>query len=230
MTYTTKKILANFLDNEDGLLSKKFIDTATLLFGQSLAKRAFVEALRCNDQTSEYFTTDPIIVFPYNPSTADQIYNTVYDTVSAWYPGTVARIQSGNQANKLFTIYRVTPYTYKTRTDLNLDHLLTRHMMSSQEALGGPTVPLQGHLLHSEADTTSDRKIYAQGLTKELLYESLYDSVTAQGYNRPADSNTLREYIMSLMEQNPLFEWPRWAGEGGIVIKPGFDDLVQASS
>ena len=228
MTYTTKKILANFLDNDEGLLSKKFIETATILFGQSLAKRAFIESLRVSTRADHYLH-NPVIVFPHSMS-ANNLYDTVSNDVASWYPGHVERVQLGNQDK--FDIFRVTRYTYDdsplmlSQVPVDLYDCIRRHMRMSQESHGGPEV---GSSSLFDFGTDLTRSMLAR-LTTELLYETLYDSVSAQGYNKPANSEELLEYIMSLMIGNRLFDWPRWAGSDGIIHRSDLSDLYAVAS
>ena len=231
MTYTTEKILANFLNNEAGLLSKNFIETATLFFGQSLAKRAFIESVRrCN--TVRDFLSKPTIVL-----LQDHSYNTVMDASQRWRPGTTERIQQGirvfdESQSRMFSIYRFTPYTSDEIQDENFDHttidyIVREHMIESltdeehqmiQEEKLPPIPPLSNAFSSSSHAPGGSVRLTSQ-LSRELLYETLYDKVAAQGYNGTADAESLREYFMSLMHGNDLFKWSRWVGEGGLMSR-----------
>lgn len=230
MTYTTEKILANFLDNEDGLLSKKFIETATLFFGQSLAKRAFIESVRRCDYVRD-FLSKPTIVLLQGHS-----YNTVIDVSQRWRPGTVDRFQQGTDVeaaqSRMFSIYRFTPYASDEIPYVNfdhtvIDHIVREHMIESltdeehqmiQEGKLPPIPPLSNAFSSSSYAASGSVRLTSQ-LSRELLYETLYDKVAAQGYNGAADAESLREYFMSLMHGNDLFKWSKWVGEGGLMCR-----------
>ncbi len=228
MTYTTEKILANFLDNEDGLLSKKFIETATLFFGQSLAKRAFIESVRRCDYVRDFLSKPTIVLLQ------EHSYNTVIDVTQRWRPGTVDRVQQGTDTDfaqsRMFSIYRFTPYTSDETQYVNfdhtvIDHIVREHMIESltdeehqmiQEGRLPPIPPLSNAFTSSSYAASGSVRLTSQ-LSRELLYETLYDKVAAQGYNGAADAESLREYFMSLMHGNDLFKWSRWVGDGGLM-------------
>lgn len=231
MTYTTEKILANFLHNEDGLLSKKFIETATLLFGQAPAKRAFVEALaqgcyRYN--RAEYFLENTLVVLPSLVDKNDhralsteraQVHEHLVERTGQWYPGNLDIVQRVDQGNNLFYIYKLTRFSHQNSPEERVDipSLIMEHMRSSAQRLGGAPFRREDYWGFDHETYSSEAIRDTKNLLVSLLLETLYDSVTAQGYNKPADGDSLREYIMSLMSDNPLFNWPRWAGEGGII-------------
>ena len=240
MTYTTKRILANFLHNGEGLLSKRFIETAELFYGKVAAKRAFIEALRCAPTSSKGLLENRYIPIPYSREVdLSQINSFVYDNCSDWFPGRCERLQaSDGSGNRFFNIWQVVPYSASSMEHPSDDQswrwqdLFCEQAVSSRQmALDAePTLTID-HVTLSQINLSVRTRPYdperysrsdarnALSLANELLFENVYDSVTAQCYNRPADAVSLRRYFMTLMRNNPQFDWSRWSGPTGIVHK-----------
>ena len=201
MTYTTEKILANFLSKEGGLLDKSFLDTATLFYGQKVGKLAFMAAL---DRCRRVNICEG--VYPVLPRVGSDSVSSdnIRQQAGCWFPADLRLMRSDDGTSPL-QVYRGTRYqTYCNFSDngRSIDNMINKVWGFNADGQRRNDV----WATHWETGlTASYRKAY-----RYLLWETLYDRVSAQDYTKPADDIAVMDYVDSILTGNPLFDRERW--------------------
>jgi len=223
MTYTTEKILANFLSKEGGLLDKSFLDTATLFYGQKVGKLAFMTALdRCRHLNV------CVGAYPVLPGLhhSGQSSDTMSMCADRWFPGNF-RLMHGDQSShtSALQVYRGTRY----QTDCNFSEN-GRSLDALINKMWGYTLEGRRNDERWTSYWENELSDYYRKAYRYLLCETLYDKVSAQDYTKPADDIAVMDYVDSILTGNPLFNRERWMAlrqtEGSTLATTGALNLI----